>query len=185
LNWALGFELLGYYAWSDVSLFGVRQDKQGNWSILTEAAVAYDQVREWLVSRTMTSCGLDATGLWRADFVATQPNGGTLRSAVLWSALDAVAFEVPAGAIRLRTMDGSAEELDGGSVRFVDRNPVLVEWTCADDITADGQVDAADLGALLGAWGATGAGIDADLNADGIVNAEDLAALLGAWGLCS
>ena len=48
------------------------------------------------------------------------------------------------------------------------------------DINGDGIVDAADLGALLAAWGATGGA--ADINDDGRVDAADLGALLAAWG---
>lgn len=52
---------------------------------------------------------------------------------------------------------------------------------CPADINGDTIVDAADLAALLGQWGAPGS---ADLNGDGVVNAADLANLLGSWGPC-
>ena len=47
------------------------------------------------------------------------------------------------------------------------------------DINADGFVNAADLGALLAAWGTVGG--TADLNGDGLVGAQDLSILLAAW----
>jgi hypothetical protein len=47
------------------------------------------------------------------------------------------------------------------------------------DINADGFVNAADLGALLAAWGSAGGA--ADLNGDGTVDARDLTVLLSAW----
>jgi hypothetical protein len=47
------------------------------------------------------------------------------------------------------------------------------------DLDNDGDVDAADLATLLGAWGSPGPG---DLNEDGVVNAADLAIMLGSWG---
>ena len=53
---------------------------------------------------------------------------------------------------------------------------------CIGDINADGIVDAADLGLLIGAWGNLGGA--ADLNDDGLVNAADLGLLIGAWGAC-
>ncbi len=49
------------------------------------------------------------------------------------------------------------------------------------DLNGDGEVSAADLAILLGAWGPC-AGCPADLNGDGFVNAADLAILLGGWG---
>lgn len=48
------------------------------------------------------------------------------------------------------------------------------------DLDGNGAVDGADLGALLGAWGAVG-GL-ADLNCDGEVDGGDLGIVLGAWG---
>ncbi|MDA0802253.1 MAG: lamin tail domain-containing protein [Planctomycetota bacterium] len=54
---------------------------------------------------------------------------------------------------------------------------------CPADINGDGVVDAADLGAVLGAWGSDG-GSGADIDGDGTVAAGDLATLLGAWGGC-
>ena len=55
---------------------------------------------------------------------------------------------------------------------------------CGGDIDGNGTVEAADLAALLGAWGNGGKGEPADLNADGIVDAQDLAVVLGNWGPC-
>lgn len=47
------------------------------------------------------------------------------------------------------------------------------------DFDNDGDVDAADLAVLLGAWNAIGG--EHDLNGDCLVDASDLAVLLGAW----
>ncbi len=54
---------------------------------------------------------------------------------------------------------------------------------CPADLTGDGEVNAADLAQLLGAWGPN-PGHPADFNGDDAVNAADLAQLLGAWGPC-
>ncbi len=54
---------------------------------------------------------------------------------------------------------------------------------CPGDIDDDGDIDAADLAALLSAWGDQ-PDDPADLDGDGDVDAADLAALLGAWGSC-
>ena len=48
------------------------------------------------------------------------------------------------------------------------------------DVNDDGKVNGADLGLLLGAWGAC-AGCPEDLNDDGLVTGADLGLLLGAW----
>ena len=48
------------------------------------------------------------------------------------------------------------------------------------DINHDGRIDAADLAAVLSAWGSTSG--DADINNDGVVNAVDLSFILSGWG---
>ena len=47
------------------------------------------------------------------------------------------------------------------------------------DLNADGAIDGADLGLLLGVWGTSDQA--ADLTGDGIVDGADLGILLGAW----
>jgi hypothetical protein len=54
---------------------------------------------------------------------------------------------------------------------------------CPADLDHDGFVNGADLGAMLGAWGAC-SGCSADLDHDGFVNGADLGTMLGAWGAC-
>jgi hypothetical protein len=59
--------------------------------------------------------------------------------------------------------------------------------SCLGDLNLDGVVTGADLGLMLGAWGACPggtAGCLGDLNLDGVVNGADLGLLLGAWGPC-
>lgn len=56
---------------------------------------------------------------------------------------------------------------------------------CVADMNGSGAVDGADLGTLLGSWGAqTVIGGAGDLNCDGTVNGADLGVLLGSWGSC-
>ena len=52
---------------------------------------------------------------------------------------------------------------------------------CLGDLNHDGVVNGADLGILLGQWGAS---TTADLNNDGLVTGADIGLLLGAWGTC-
>ena len=62
-----------------------------------------------------------------------------------------------------------------------DPNNLIQIVQCPADLTGDGQVDGADLGLLLGAWGGPGA---SDLTGDGNTDGADLGLLLGAWGAC-
>lgn len=53
---------------------------------------------------------------------------------------------------------------------------------CKADFNGDGEVDGADLGLLLGAWGTNQCPFD--LNGSGDVDGADLGLLLGDWGPC-
>jgi len=56
---------------------------------------------------------------------------------------------------------------------------------CVGDLTFNGEVNGADLGLMLGAWGACTGSCASDLNRDGVVNGADLGLLLSAWGSCN
>ena len=57
---------------------------------------------------------------------------------------------------------------------------VFEEGGIPGDFNGDGDVNGADLGLLLGAWGPC-PGCPEDMNGDGVVNGADLGLLLGAW----
>lgn len=71
--------------------------------------------------------------------------------------------------------NGLAEEDHDAAIAYAEKY-----LACGIDLTGDGSVDGADVGAVLGAWGTTEGA--ADLNRDGLVDAADLGELLGAWG---
>ena len=54
---------------------------------------------------------------------------------------------------------------------------------CDTDLNHDGQTGAADIAALLSAWGTAGAGGE-DLDGNGSVGSSDITVLLSAWGAC-
>lgn len=55
---------------------------------------------------------------------------------------------------------------------------------CPADLTRDGQVNGADIGAVVAFWGPNPAFPAADINGDGTVNGSDLATVLASWGPC-
>lgn len=59
-------------------------------------------------------------------------------------------------------------------------NPGSIAPGAPADLNADGDVDGADLGILLGAWGTPAA----DINGDNTTDGADLGLLLGEWGSC-
>jgi hypothetical protein len=55
---------------------------------------------------------------------------------------------------------------------------------CPADLNRDGQVNGADIGAVLAFWGPNPAFPAADIDRSGAVDGADLGALLAAWGPC-
>lgn len=111
-----------------------------------------------------------ANGTWAED--PTSPFHG-LPGGQRMALFGSTTNEDPAIHATIGWRDIPAEELlDIGQTRL----------DCDADLDGDDLVNGADLGILLGKWGAV-RGI-ADLNQDGIVNGADLGALLGAWGTC-
>ena len=56
---------------------------------------------------------------------------------------------------------------------------------CIGDVSGDGQVNGADIGVLLSAWGPCGITCPGDLNHDGMINGFDLGLMLANWGPCA
>ncbi len=102
--------------------------------------------------------------------------------------IDLVAFPALGDDVAFGRVDdgGAAMEVLADATPGASNSPA----PCPADTNGDGAVDAADLGAVLGAWGTDGSGggggngATADIDGDGTVAASDLALLLGAWGMC-
>jgi hypothetical protein len=72
----------------------------------------------------------------------------------------------------------------GGGNQVVVVRGFTVSESCVGDIDASLEVDGADLGLLLGAWGDCEQCAE-DLNGDCLVDGADLGVLLSKWGACS
>ena len=64
----------------------------------------------------------------------------------------------------------------------LDLDDRVVELDCPGDLDFDGRIDSADIGLMLGEWGASRS--IADLDRNGTVDSGDLGLLLGAFGAC-
>jgi len=63
------------------------------------------------------------------------------------------------------------------------RGKFLLDGVDVGDLDRNGITDGADLGVMLGNWGASGYDCVSDLDDDGIGDGADLGFLLGNWGL--
>jgi hypothetical protein len=73
----------------------------------------------------------------------------------------------------------------GGSVTALISDPV--SEPCPSDLNGNGQVDFADVIALIGQWGdcpPPGEPCPGDLNGDGVVGFADVLIVIGGWGAC-
>lgn len=153
------------------------------WSIRTN-------VNDWLPGSVLILIGggttlvadvpQPASGAWLRYCVPLTASSFTVGSAGGAAATPAQLNSVLAalGAVRI-----SAEFGSEAGEETVDLDSVILRGPCAADLDGDGQVNGADLGLLLGAWGS--AGSIADLEGDGTVNGADLGLLLGSWGPCA
>ena len=74
---------------------------------------------------------------------------------------------------------GILDDTDGSFV------PDICEAACVGDLSQDGTVDAADLGALIAQWNTDGSVVPGlDLNEDGVADSADLSLLISVWGAC-
>lgn len=142
-----------------------------------------------------------ATLAMKFDFVGASPTivGGGVELPLISHPSENVPIRLIAdmdGNMVFDTVLSYVGEIDGseGTVLFSDVDITGLEdiWlvavttepvACPANVTADQSVDAFDLAALLGDWGAC-SGCSTDLVRDGAVNSADLAVLLGTWGDC-
>jgi|GEM_PF-2501326 len=135
-------------------------------------------------------CGPPVRGAWsfgveyvrKGESLTLEAVGGSCVGPLWWNGADLWSYEIllagdPFAAAHTITPAGEIVVV-GNSEGTLSPIRVLARGTLGD-ITGDGRVDAADLGALLAAWGT--ASPFADLNADGIVDSADLATILSNW----
>lgn len=80
--------------------------------------------------------------------------------------------------------DPATADSGAGKAPVVDRGAFEYQpepASCPADVDGSGEIDAADLSALLANWGLAGTG---DVDGSGSVDAADLSALLASWGPC-
>lgn len=82
-------------------------------------------------------------------------------------------------------LSGDLADLNANGVPDCCDNGAPCANPCPADVIRDGEVDGADLAAVLSQWGTSGASPgNADVDDDGIVEGKDLAIVLSAWGAC-
>ena len=134
--------------------------------------------------------GIAPNGTWAASFVASSavdatlcPGGSWLEMQVTYTGASSADCDANAELDVCQIAAGTVPDSNGNGIIDSCESPAT---SCPADLNLDGTVNGADLGSLLGTWGAVApGGAVADLNGDGAVNGADLGMLLGAWGPCT
>lgn len=139
----------------------------------------------WSAPEPATGAALSDNGFDGVPAIATDGAGAWL---VTWEAAGSISglgADRDIVAVQLDAPDCNrngvpdACDIDGGTSQDLDGDGIPDECQALfGDIDGNGEVDGADLGLLLGAWGGTG---PADLDGSGTVDGADLGLLLGAW----
>jgi len=106
------------------------------------------------------------------------PTGSEVNGGWVFKEFRVADFVTPTAQVRIRFI---AEDAGSGSLIEAAVDEVRIRTVlCAvpGDVTGDGVVNSADLGALLSGWGVGGA---SDLNGDGTTDSADLGILLANW----
>ncbi|MCP3902056.1 MAG: hypothetical protein GY715_00345 [Planctomycetes bacterium] len=75
-------------------------------------------------------------------------------------------------------------EIAGGTYVMTGGFWVGMEPVCREDLNDNGDVDFADILAVIAAWGPCPPSCPEDLNDNGSVDFADILAVIGAWGPC-
>lgn len=124
LNWALGIERFGWYAWDNhdwCKLWMTERDA------VTPApgATAYATIQQWLVGSRMASCAKSDSDLWTCTVI--QPGDRIAR--IVWNARRSMPFTAPTSwnVASIQSLDGTTRRIDLGVPVTVGASPILLE----------------------------------------------------------
>ncbi len=122
-----------------------------------------------------------ALALYRGDCSAVEAEACSATGLCQPQSHAELEFELACGEVAYLRVFGAMGELGQAQVLLTAAGGTACPGACPADLNGDGQVDGADLGSLLSAWGVD---LSADLNGDGLIDGADLGVMLSAWGPC-
>jgi hypothetical protein len=131
LNWALGIDRFGWYAWDNhdwCTLWMTQRDDK----TLAPGGVAFGTIQQWLIGAQMTSLVQDSADVWTCTLI--QPNGRTGR--IVWNADRTASYAIPRtwDVARVRYLSGYVQPVMSGAQIMIGASPVLLESAPLDRI---------------------------------------------------
>jgi Cellulase (glycosyl hydrolase family 5) len=122
MHWSVGLTRFYWYAW-DSPTCGTLSGSSTH-----PAAIAYQQVYDWMVGAVMTTpCAMAPDSTWTCGL--TRPNGS--EALVIWNASSTMSYVPPSRYTRYRDLSGQLFSLPVGGSVPISAKPILLEDTVA------------------------------------------------------
>jgi hypothetical protein len=124
VNWALGIERFGWYAWDNHDWCTLWMTERDN-TTLAPGGVAFGALQQWLVGARMVGATKDDQDTWTCTIV--QANGRTAR--IIWNAQQSRPFTPPAGwnVAIAKSLNGYRQLVSPGGKVTAAASPILLE----------------------------------------------------------
>lgn len=119
LSFFHGIERSFWYGWEHFT-WGTLFDR--NTDIIKKPGIAYREVYNWMIGAGFNPCQITGS-LYQCKL--TRANG--YEAQIVWSASGQASYTVPAGYVRMKTIDGTVSTVQPGQVIAAGMKPVLIE----------------------------------------------------------
>lgn len=124
VNWALGIERFGWYAWDNHDWCTLWMTERDN-ATLAPGGIAFGTIQDWLVGARMVAATKDDQETWICTIV--QPTGRTAR--IVWNAQQPRIFTPPAGwnVAVAQSLNGYRQLVSPGGKVTIGASPILLQ----------------------------------------------------------
>lgn len=126
---ALNLQRMYFYAWGTANVPLVLQAEEG---VPTKAALAVEQLQQWLAHARIRACGRGVglrlpANVWQCEFLLPDGSGRSHPAVIRWTHEGTAATTVPPNAHTVRRLDGTTAPIAPGDTVQVGPRPVLLE----------------------------------------------------------
>ncbi|NEP42468.1 MAG: endo-1,4-beta-xylanase [Okeania sp. SIO2H7] len=124
LNWARGVRRFYWYAWDNIQFMSLHT-VEPDFKTLKPAAIAYEEVRKWLVGAKMTYCQSDSQKTWTCKLT----RDGDYTAYVIWNPNEQLNFQIPQDwqVKEVRDLEGASQKFHDAKSVEIGPLPLLLE----------------------------------------------------------